>query len=336
MIILPRNYVDVELGGKIGVTSRYKLIARKAESGIIVAESAWSKNIVVNNGLDSMVGGQWLGGGQNVFVARVGTGNTPPDASNTDLQARHGTAVSIVQAQSFSFQATNPPFWKKCMATFRFPAGTFNNTNISEVGIFGGSGNNVMYSRALVVDANNVPTTITLAADEVLDVLWDHYIVASPTTGNFNQIIDGVSTPFTFETSPAGLAVGSTCDQNTTSPPFINVDVANVFRSCSNFRNVTALGGANVRNPTGTEYSNEGPNSTAGTSAYVPGTYQRAFQINTPLNFSNNAAGINGMYIHTSGHMSFKVRISPAVLKTATKTYAFNFTVGMGNTALPE
>lgn len=340
MIILTKKFVDLGISlPSLGVTSRYKLQVRKADSEILLRESGWSKNLIVTNGINCALRGTWNNGASNAAAAcRVGTGNTPPALNQSDLVARHGGSSVTYQSETATMQAATSPFWRKTMLTFRFAAGTFNNTNIAEVGVFGSASASTgdMYSRALVLDANGNPAAVTLLNDEVLDVLWEHYLVTANGSGNFNQLIDGVSTPFTFQTRPIELtsAVTSSWWLGARDVPFITPRGSGGTNDSENYRSATALAAANSTSPVGAIF-NDRPTSAAGAPAFVPGSGVRALRFSTPLNNSNGAGGINAFKFNLTA-CSFQMLISPAVLKVPTKTYVINLELSMANTALPE
>lgn len=321
------------IGTKLGAVSRFKLVARKADSGIIVKESGWSENLIPTVGLDLALRGGFHGNPR--LTCRVGTGNAVPQMTDTDLQARHGGTSGLSPlSESVTWQTTVAPYWRKATATFRFGAGTFNNTNIAEVGTFEHySGANAMYSRALVVDALGNPAAVTLLIDEVLDVIWEHYTIVDISEGSFNQLIDGVSTPFTYKVGPCvmtGSQWGGGADL-----PAVQLSTSSSGSGSKLYYNSTSdLGSPVDEAPVGSSFNGYFASST-GSPAFVPGSGVRKFRVNVGLTSSNHANGISGIAFRMGG-VNFKMYMNPPVMKVSTKTYYIDIDVGMTNAAIPE
>jgi hypothetical protein len=153
------------------VAGYFTLDARKVDdNGRIISTRRLAgpfKNIETDTGLDRMgANADWL------TYCQVGTGNTAPSASDTSLAAflvssgDHPSGLSSRGAQG------SAPYYAWHRIVYRFGTGVAAG-NIAEVGIGWVPSGSGLYSRALILDSGGSPTTITVQADEVLDVTYE-------------------------------------------------------------------------------------------------------------------------------------------------------------------
>ena len=118
----------------------------------------------------------------------VGTGTTPHKYTDLDL----GNQIAYSKANSNStivINPTAPDYISARRFSTRFNTGAINNT-ITEVGITN-SGNSRLCSASLILDDKGNPTSITIGADEYLDIFYELYYYPNleETTGSFE--LDG-------------------------------------------------------------------------------------------------------------------------------------------------
>lgn len=170
---------------EIGVEGYYTLRVMKADADGNPIESTAReiefKNLITNSGMDSMGSVS----GQRVWdQVMVGSGNTPPQFTDTAL-ANFIAATSTLQVDgATSRQVVTSPRWVEVARTWRFAAGTAAG-NLAEVGVRRSDTPFTMFSRALIVDAGGNPTTLTVLSDEVLDVTYRfrYFIPETDVTG---------------------------------------------------------------------------------------------------------------------------------------------------------
>lgn len=158
----------------------YKLEAVKIKDGFEYSRrplTGWFPNLITNQGLDRMATNV-----DYLSYCQVGSGNTTPANSNIGLVNRiAGTAVT---SATHGVNSTSPyyPWYRK---VYRFAAGVAAG-NLSEVGIGWLATGNNLFSRALILDVNSNPTTITVLSDEYLDVTYElrFYPLETDVTGN--------------------------------------------------------------------------------------------------------------------------------------------------------
>lgn len=168
--------MNLEINNEVG--ARFKLVARKASTGEITRETDWFQNIVLDTGLAQMSSGVWID------RCCVGTGNSTPVATQTQLDTFKASTTTIQGTVESGVQLTTLPYYDWLRVTYRFGEGVAAG-NISEVGM--GWANANLWNRALIKDNNGNPTTITVLSDEYLDVITEIRVYPQETlSGSFN------------------------------------------------------------------------------------------------------------------------------------------------------
>lgn len=137
-------------------------------------------NLITNDGISAMYNGGYL------TYCFVGTGNTPPAVTNTAL-ANRIAATSSIYASTINTITSTPPYYAAITKYYEFATGTAAG-NLSEVGVgwfISSPSNYGLFSRALILDAEGLPTTITVLPSEVLRVTYTLrlYIPTQDATG---------------------------------------------------------------------------------------------------------------------------------------------------------
>jgi hypothetical protein len=160
----------------IGVEGIYDFRVYKANAdgtaGALVRELLDVHNLITDFGMDSM--GNVSQSSADVFWAEcvVGTGNAPPQFSDTALQTFRAGTQTVLVAGSVTRQIVTSPRWIEVARTWRFPAGAASG-NLTEVGVRRQTGApQHLFSRALIVDGGGQPTALTVLSDEILDVTF--------------------------------------------------------------------------------------------------------------------------------------------------------------------
>lgn len=290
-------------GGEIKVTleGRIKLEAAK-EDGSTRVLADWFNNLILDQGLNRMGSGTWIS------AAQVGTGNTAPANSDTGLSA-YVAGTSTIQAQS---QGANgaAPYYGFILRTFRFAQGAAAG-NLAEVGIGWATSGSNLFSRALIKDAGGTPTTVTVAADEFLDVSYELRCYAPAETTLGPVTISG--TDYTFVVRPSLVTNGSSW------APQITLAVSNTISSQVFYNGAI---GAVTAQPSGVSSGV----SSCTPQAYSNNSLQQDFQIFCDLNTANLSGGLSALFFgSTIG--AFQCSISPPFNKTATKLLTLNVRV---------
>jgi hypothetical protein len=137
------------------------------KNGRVIREKKF-KNLITNQGLDR------LAQNSSVFnCCHVGTGTTVPNVTQTALS--NFLAASPFSVNTTRTYGTSPDYVIKNTIIYQFAQGTVVG-NLTEIGIAWAATGPVLFSRALIVDGANNPTTFTVLADEQLEVTYQIWL----------------------------------------------------------------------------------------------------------------------------------------------------------------
>jgi len=251
-------------------------------------------NLITNGGLNRM-------GTTNDYLVwcQVGSGSTSPNADQSALVSRIAGS-STQSGTQLSGQAT-PPYYVFRRNAYRFNPGVATG-NIAEVGV-GWATTGGLFSRALVLDSFGVPTTISVAADETLDVTYELRFYPKTTddtgtvtlTGNIGGTYDWVWRPALVST----FGVGS-------GGWFLPASMAEQRRCL--FSNNPIVGVTSA--PSG------GVSPDITTSPYVTGSFELQFTCTVGLSDANFVGGIRSLSPEI-GAGRYQVGFTPAIPKTS-------------------
>lgn len=163
------------------VSGHFKMVAVRPDgSKRFLAEF---DNLITNTGLNRI--GNQSPGTNNLTGCCVGTGTTAPAFSNTNLTNQIAHTTNLMSITRNTVPASNYSFYR---VTYRFAAGTATG-NLTEVGMRGDtSPTGALFSRALILDGSGNPTSITVLAEEALDVTYELrlYHPTADVTGTVN------------------------------------------------------------------------------------------------------------------------------------------------------
>ena len=164
---------------KIGAI--FKCVVRKAKTNEIVSETGEFKNLVLDTGLARMSAGTWID------RCVVGSGNSNPVVTQVALDnlVASTTTVATGSSDTGGSQLSTLPYYWYGRRTWRFNTGIATG-NLSEIGVRWGNSN--LWNRALIRDNAGNPTTITVLADEYLDVFCEVRVYPSDSNGSFNIV----------------------------------------------------------------------------------------------------------------------------------------------------
>jgi hypothetical protein len=245
------------------------------------------------------------------------------------LQSYLGATASIF-ANVFTRNKDSSPYYCRRTYTFRGNQGAIVG-NVSEVGVAMSNTPNAatpLFSRALVVDSNGNPTTVTVQADEYLDIVWEFTVYMTVNSGTFDQVIDGITTQFAYTTTPMGM------DQTATNNGWVWMGTTYAMRSLWPSVSSSSASGyeANViPDFGGTPSGSSGAFATSSADAYVNNSYERTYTIVMPLANGNFATGIGSIRLAMDFCVWAIFFTAAKVMKSATKTYTFRFKISLAN-----
>ena len=208
--------LEGEIGLKSGqVAGQYTIRKYKADTNELIQEIGPFDNLITNQGLNRV--------GTDVFGSRIfiGTSTATPSVTDTQLGAYLNYTDALAPSGSWNssiLRGGSPEYWVQGAGTWRFPAGAATGT-LTEVGIgwFNGTtieANHRVSSRALIVDSGGSPISITVLADEYLDVTYSlRYYPYIGSDVVQTVVISGVS--YTFTTGALGIESSSYCSVHT-------------------------------------------------------------------------------------------------------------------------
>ena len=195
--------------GESKVEGCYRLTVMKG--GKVTKQTEWFKNLITTQGLNYMgTNSTWL------TACQVGTSNTAPANSDTALGARVAGTTTLASATSSTVSGSSP-YYIKILKTFGFAEGVAEGV-LAEVGVGTSTTGSTLFSRTLIVDGVGDPTTITVLADETLNVEYEFRLYAPLVDVTGTITLDSVSYATTvralnvntFGTSITGWGVAPT------------------------------------------------------------------------------------------------------------------------------
>jgi len=296
---------------KLGLAGRYTLIKGSDRGEEVVAEF---DNLITNGGLDRL--GMSSDSGILNFC-QVGTGSTTPAFTDTSLASRFASHSSIESTTSTGPDITN--LYRTTTRRYRFNAGVFDSTVIAEVGV-GWATTGGLFSRALILDSEGDPITITLLNDEYLDVVYSLRLNYPTIDVTGTTAISGESYDYILRSY-----------QRTNATELTNLH----FNGLDLLAGYTGELGNVITAPSGTS---ETIDVSVTTGVYTAGNYYvdiTSGQVG--LNDCNLSGGIKSITFArnqiTSGQDAFRFQIqfTPAIPKTASKVMTLSFRISWGS-----
>ena len=347
MIMIPK-YQTIEFSGRAcaGVAGLYDLTKGKnrgyidANSGlwipgrdVITGRTGWFGNIITNYGMNALNDAIY---GSLSGYFHVGTGTTAPVATDTTLETWVASSNTNSFGNSVVTAQGSAPYYGSSITTKRFGEGVAEGT-ISEVGCGDDPTNINMYSRALVTTAGGSPTTIAVAADEWLDVAYDHrlypdHILSGGGADDGTGTIAFSGTNYDYVIRPAiitnvnFLSAGDCRGKMIPQPGSIY--------QCKIGGTGSALGAATA-GPTGSNHHF----GTITSDSYSTDTFTRDSTIDWGLSNGNETGGIVTLQIQTGQggyQLSFDLTSgSGGVPKDGTKVASYTHTVTWARATIP-
>lgn len=239
-------------------------------------------NLITNQGLNQI---GTLSGWMNRCA--VGTGTSPPDETDTQLDAQIAASTNVPSTQDGN-AGSSPNLYGYVIKTFRFAQGAAQG-NLAEVcvGPGTGAGSVSVFSRARILDTNGDPTTLTVLADEFLDVTYEFRCYVAGVDDVLDEIeIEGVG--YDTVTRPSGVGGSRWRSIVTGSQGGISEQLRPGAYETQVLGNINAT-------PSGTPSI---PTASAMTARpYNPGDYHRDAEVTWGLTLGNFQAGIGSLSI---------------------------------------
>lgn len=297
----------------IGLEGHFTFIARHPERGDrLLAEF---QNLILDSGLNRM------GNGQSASHCKVGSGSTAPNTAQTALVNQLAQTTNIYSELISGDSTTN--MYGFVRRTYRFAQGVATG-NLSEVGIGWDAG---LFSRALIKDNNGDPTTITVLADETLDVIYELRAYAPVADSTFNVTVAGTARTFTVRpcnvnnsTGPGswGYALMMLMNEGAVYTGYPRNSIAALGDNA-------ALAARSASTPSGTFVVDQSSIAYAFTDGgYSNNSYRRTIR----ATWATDKGSVPfGGFMFTTNAGVWQAVVSPVIEKDATKVYTMDITV---------
>ena len=146
-----------------GLSGRFDLACVNAKTGEVRERRSFD-NLILDIGLENF----WSK--STSMQPALGVGTTPPAVTDTGLEQLVYAAQSISPSSS-AVAPTSPDWVAKWIQTWRIPANAAVGT-FTEIGLCNWGGVPPYWCRALIVDEQGNPSSISVLADEYLDVTY--------------------------------------------------------------------------------------------------------------------------------------------------------------------
>lgn len=328
----------------MGIGGEFRLFKGKAgpDGGPLDMQpmTDWFSNHVLDSGLD-MIGTATSPSATDdpafryLMGAQLGSGNTPPDDGDTELENWLGSSVTRIDG-SQNKNLSTLPYYFEVTRVFRFVAGVATG-NITECSVVYGSNDSAamnpaapLFARSLVVDESGSPASVTKLADEVVDLHYRlrYYINTQDVIGSIE--IGGNNYDYTLRPLRLDRNFGNTAQPGWGyRAPNLHISGHNgsIYASQGEVPNwiITgsnaALAPLTGADPAGTITTD---NLSINYMPYVPGSHEVEHRISCALGRANvgpnHPDGI-GVIVFSTGISSWQLGLEPNLVKTSNELF---------------
>ncbi len=310
---------------KMGLQGRYTI--RVTRPGVGVIRELEFDNLITDLGLN----GIGINGASWVASVSLGTGTAAPAAGDTTISGAVSTTGTTPNGWSGGWLQgvvnTGSPRYSWGRVSRRFAQGVAEG-NWTEVGI--GRSSTALWSRALILDGLGDPTTLSIAAIDIVDVEYELRVYPSEVDVTGNKTIGGVDTAYTIR--PTQLDAVTAQRMLTGSWMSIGSAGYGTYVRDGALNDIWLL-------PSGNQlpsYSSGGSWTSNSVAAYVNGSRTKVVTTNGGIDSVNLASGISVAIPYffgdgfNGGVSPFKCGFSPPIAKNNTKIISLTFSVTWG------
>lgn len=301
-----------------------------------------SPNLITNAGLDA------LGGKHGLDYQRyccVGSGSTTPAVTDTAIESLVAAAdySTAKQAGTYGTESASP-YYTWISRTWRFGEGVATG-NLSEVTVGWSATGAGVFSRALILDELGDPTTLTILADETLDVTYEFRYYPKLTDDTGTGLVFGGNIGGTYDWTLRSSRCGVLADHGEEIDGWgLNwyelfgtgrVEEGTIHNGYKNdgfrFYVFDGVAGPLTGLPSGNSIDYSYSNMEAiGPLPYLDGSYEREWTFTLGFNQGNLAGGIRSVALRRAGIGSYQMQLDPAIPKTSTDKLTINFKLRWG------
>ena len=314
--------MNVEMNAKI--SGEYRLVVTSADG--TTKDTGWFPNLILNQGLNRL--GDPAGGAATltpIVYASIGTGTSTPIATQTALDAP--VAYSSVSSNASSVTNAGTPTYATLQTfTYVFTQGSVIG-NMSEVGVGSATSSGNLFSRALIVDINSNPTTITLTSLDQLTVYYQLTISPPLVDGTGTVVLNSISYNYTTRVCAAAtFFTAVSCISNGGQGYFSNAPSSS---GCFTYAAGASLGLISAASPTGTSGAGW---ITQVAGAYTANSFSRTHTATWTPSLGNETGGIQAikLTVGSSNWSQFQIVFDKPIPKTTTTTLTLAFVFSWG------
>lgn len=303
----------------VGLKGRFRcVVSRDEEMQDIKEDTGFFNNLIVNTGLEGLASSNSTAIGHSFFINElgrfvVGSGSATPQVTDTTLAApvAFAGANPILVSQSSSFSRGD----SRIIVSHQFGQGQAAG-NLSEIGIQLGSLSGRLWSRALILDGNGDPTTITVLGTDFLTVFYELRVLIPQTDATFNIDVeyDGVPTP----TVVTARALGT---EDVTGA--YGWALGAMRGNPANNQALAATDGTALVAPEGLVLGGTSSTNNATLQPYVSGSYERWIKYSADLGQMNSNQ--LSWFRTVRGPGAFQYLFDPPLQKNNTQTMELSF-----------
>ena len=285
-------------------------VLRVKSPGGIIKREAECKNVITDLGMNRL--GNTHGGAAEYI--RVGTGTTTADPG--DQQLVNQIAATNNRLGYIATDNSGAPLYRSRVTfTWQFAQGAVVG-NIAEIGVGWAATGATLLTRSRILDISGLPTTISVLADEILEVAYSFDLY--PTTSDFTGSITISGTTYNYTGRSANIQYTSAYAL------FGQYGAGN-----SNFSVQGYQAGCSLGPITGTLSGVGLPSGNAAVQSYVNNSYELSYEVSFGINAGNGAGGLGGFAI-TFHHVAYQVVFDTPIPKDNTKILTFGIKQSWG------
>ena len=285
-------------------------VLRVKSPGGIIKREAECKNVITDLGMNRL--GNTYGGAAEYI--RVGTGTTTADPG--DPQLVNQIAAPNNRLWPATTDSSGAPLYRSRVTyTWQFAQGAVVG-NIAEIGVGWAGTGATLLTRSRILDISGLPTTISVLADEILEVAYSFDLY--PTTSDFTGSITISGTTYNYTGRAANI-------QYTDASALFGVYGAGL----SNFSVQGYQAGCSLGPITGTISGVPVTAAQAAVQSYVNNSYELSYGVSFGINAGNGAGGMGGFTV-SFHHVEYQVVFDTPIPKDNTKILTFGIKQSWG------
>lgn len=278
-------------------------VLRVKSPGGVIKREVECKNVITDLGMNRL--GSTYGGAAQYI--RVGTGTTAADPGDQQL-VNQVAATSNRLGLTTTDNSGAPLYRSRATFTWQFAQGAVVG-NIAEIGVGWAATGATLLTRSRILDISGLPTTISVLADEILEVAYsfDLYPIPADFTGSIT--ISG--TTYNYTGRPANI-------QNTSADALFGTYGAGF----QNFNVGCYQAGCSLGPITGTISGTPLSGGNATVQGYVNNSYELSYGVSFGIDRGNGVGGLGGVTV-LFPHVGYQIVFDTPIPKDNTKILTF-------------